>query len=551
MPNGSMTGVTALPATHGNFNLLKIDFMNTSLTLLPPGAVTLRGVLGNALNQTVANRLKKLDYRQMVDPFRYRNEADNRWRCEFWGKVVRSAVYAWRGTQDAELKKMLTDTVADLLSTQTPDGCISSYPVEKQLGGWDIWGRKYVLTALMAYYQEIDPDPQILQKMLRAAHQLLDAVPVIPDMGEHYGLAASSILRVFNELQLATGDKRLRDTVDYLVERGCCLHDVFHMAHIGVSPAELSNGKAYEMTSCFQGLVSVCADRKDPLMREIAEKYYRSVRDQEIFITGGGGLKDVSGEFWFNGKKRQANADCGGVGETCITVSWLGFCLELLKLSGDTSIADEMERSLYNALLGAVADNGANFIHVNPTLSGGWKRPSGNQMPDFAGHDCCRAQGPYGLAIAPMLAVMKSPDGYLVNLYDDMNVDGVLEINGNFPVSDTAEITVFKEGEYELALRIPAEYGCRVNGKTVPAGKVYRLKKNWTKGEKIALEFDFSVRKAELTPYHAFVTGPLVLCREENGTGEPVLRRAGELVDYASAGKRFSPENTLAVWLKD
>ncbi len=24
-----------------------------------------------------------------------------------------------------------------------------------------------------------------------------------------------------------------------------------------------------------------------------------------------------------------------------------------------------------------------------------------------------------------------------------------------------------------------------------------------------------------------------------------------ELVDYASAGKRFSPENTLAVWLKD
>ncbi|MBO5306476.1 MAG: hypothetical protein J6C40_15315, partial [Lentisphaeria bacterium] len=73
----------------------------------------------------------------------------------------------------------------------------------------------------------------------------------------------------------------------------------------------------------------------------------------------------------------------------------------------------------------------------------------------------------------------------------------------------------------------------------------------WAKGEKIALEFDFSVRKAELTPYHAFVTGPLVLCREENGTGEPVLRRAGELVDYASAGKRFSPENTLAVWLKD
>ena len=523
--------------------------MNHSLTLLPSGVVTLKGEMGKALQQTVANRLKTLDYRQMVDPFRFRNEADNRWRCEFWGKVVRSAVYAWRGTQDAELRQKLDETVKDMLSTQTADGCISSYPQEKQLGGWDVWGRKYVLLGMLAYYQEINSDPEILKAMVRMVHQLLDSRETIHDLGEHYGLAANSILRGLQELWCLSGDEKIKATADKLSSLGCSyLHNIFKMAEIGVSPAELANGKAYEMTSCFQGLIAIYKEKQSPGMLRSLENYYRSVRDQEIFITGCGGMKDAMGEFWFNGKERQVYDICGGVGETCVTVTWLAFCMDMLKLTGDLSVADEMERSFYNALLGSLADNGSNFIHVNPMLIGGWKKPAVDQMPDFKGHDCCRAQGPYGLALAPMMAVMKSPDGYVVNLYEDLTAEGILEISGNFPVSDTAEITVLQAGEYELTLRIPAEYGCRVNGKCVPVGVPYKIWKNWRSGEKITLTFDFCIRKLSCGGFSAYAAGPLVLCREENGAGnKPLFSRDG-LVDYASAGKRFSPENTLIVW---
>ena len=44
---------------------------------LPAGAVRLHGVMGKALRLTTDNRLKKVDYRKLVDPFRYRNEKNN------------------------------------------------------------------------------------------------------------------------------------------------------------------------------------------------------------------------------------------------------------------------------------------------------------------------------------------------------------------------------------------------------------------------------------------------------------------------------------------
>ena len=55
-----------------------------------PEKVKLHGPLGFMLERVVKNRLVKIDYGQLAAPFRLRNETDNKWRCEFWGKVVQS-----------------------------------------------------------------------------------------------------------------------------------------------------------------------------------------------------------------------------------------------------------------------------------------------------------------------------------------------------------------------------------------------------------------------------------------------------------------------------
>ena len=53
---------------------------------LEPETVKLHSPLGSMLDKVVKNRLVKIDYGQLAAPFRLRDETDNLWRCEFWGK---------------------------------------------------------------------------------------------------------------------------------------------------------------------------------------------------------------------------------------------------------------------------------------------------------------------------------------------------------------------------------------------------------------------------------------------------------------------------------
>ena len=519
---------------------------------LPAGSVHLKGLAGQTLERVIQNRLKTVDYVKMVEPFHKRNEEDFRWRCEFWGKVTRSAIFAWRGTGDAELRKIIDSTVEDMLSTQTPDGRITTYPADKQLRGWDLWGRKYVLLTLLEYYSECCHSQKVLDAAIRLADDLLASTGGnIQDYGEHYGLAASSILRALVMLARFSGEKRHLDAATKLASIGCChLHNVFKMAAIGIPPAELSNGKAYEMTSCFQGLCELYKLTGDSTMLDSIVPYYRAVRDQEIFITGSGGLKDANGEFWFHGKEHQVRHDCGGMGETCVTVTWMAFCRNVLEIFGESTVADEFERSLYNAMISAVSPDATNFTHINPFLDGtGYRTVSFDQMArgeckGFDGHDCCRAQGPYGLALAPYVAVMKSDDGYAVNLYENMEVDGLLRIKGDFPLGGNVCITIEKAGDYEIKLRMPAEYGCVVNGVKHEGGDYVSLMQEWKVGDKIRLKFNLA-KKSVASPcrkYTAYRSGPLVLADDS--------RYPGLIIPFYKAGDAFSPDNTFTVWHK-
>ena len=136
----------------------------------------LKGPAGKALEKTIANRFKQVDYKLLSEPFRLRNENDGAWRCEFWGKVIRPAITCAYMTDDQQLKKIIDESVADILGSQTPDGCISSYPYELQLKDWDIWGRKYSLLGLIRYYELLNHDPAILEACCRALDHFISQV---------------------------------------------------------------------------------------------------------------------------------------------------------------------------------------------------------------------------------------------------------------------------------------------------------------------------------------------------------------------------------------
>ena len=56
-------------------------------------------------------------------------------------------------SHDAELYALLEATVEELLEVEDELGRISTYTVETEFGGWDMWGRKYVLLGLQYFYE--------------------------------------------------------------------------------------------------------------------------------------------------------------------------------------------------------------------------------------------------------------------------------------------------------------------------------------------------------------------------------------------------------------
>ena len=536
-------------------------------------SVRLAGPLGKALQLSVNNRLKTVDYGQLVDIFRFRNETDNAWRCEFWGKIVRSAILSNVYVQDPELAKIIRDTVYDILSTQTEDGCISSYPAEKQLDGWDIWGRKYVLIGLVRYYEMVSPDPAVKTACIRLLDHLISQVcgdgRKMKNFGWHDGLAASSICDAVVGVYRISGEKRFLDFAKEIVAGGASLkHNVFEAALAGTLPENIGNGKAYELTSCFQGLAELCILGELPELQETCRTYYRSVRDHEIFITGVGGGKDEHGEYWCSGALEQtAPRPNSALGETCVTATWLHYCDCLLRMTGDPSVADEAERALYNGVLGAMTQNGSNWLHRNPTplTGGGVKNSADDQIgrgfgTPFGGNDCCRAQGPEALAFAPVFAVNVRNSGVAVNIYEAMTVQftgGELTVSGNYPYDPVVQIRMMSDAETPLYLRItPYLKKVKLNGESIPfAAEGYlEIRRQWLASDTLELDFDFAVCAVPAPggrPFTAYKRGPVVLAEDARGEIPAAVHESVDghiLCDYAAAGNPADAGHPLQVW---
>ena len=575
-------------------------FMKEVMQYLPAGTVRLHGVMGERLEQILRNRLLKINFRHLVDPFRFRNETDGKWRCEFWGKIVISAADTYVLLPDPELKRILQDTVRDMLSTQTPDGNISSYPVEKQLSSWDIWGRKYVMLALARYYESIEQNPEIPGCLVKMLDNLLDQLGGrrLCEFGNHAGMAACSFLEALPKLYEITGYGRFLEFAEQIRISGCTAdQNIFDLAEQGKAPSEIANGKAYEMTCCFLGLADLSAVLDRPELMTIVRKYYETVRDREIFITGGGGLLDQVGEYWGNGHDNQTRNDKGALGETCVTVSWIHLCGAVLRLSGDPLAAEQMMHSACNALMGAMSPNARFWCHANPTPLAGcsskvpvWDQMARQGVEPFDGHDCCLAQGPEGLAFAAKNVCLKTPDGIAINYYEPfsasfMNADGAridLEVESDYPFHGTVKIRLGMERACSFSVRLlipswqskPVEIRLNQEMITAEPGAYAEIGRTWRDGDELSFQLDFTMRQIFSSDgnYTACLSGPILLSRDsvfgdlllpvadgmksEEMPIEPGLHcrlfhrleDGSGMCDYMSAGCTFRVGHLLNVW---
>ncbi|MCE5270574.1 glycoside hydrolase family 127 protein, partial [bacterium] len=460
LPAGAPSVVTVKPA------------VSEALRPPAPGEVSLGGYLGGKIDLCIRNRVLAQDAESLIEPFRRREET-RWWQSEFWGKWFTSLALAERYAPGPEVAARMRDAVRGLVATQSADGYIGNYSPSAQLEQWDIWGRKYCLLGLLADY-ESRGDTLALNAARREADFLLSQVgPGKADIvhtGNYRGMASCSVLEPIVWLYRATGDKRYLDFARYIVERiespdGPRL---IAQALDGVPVARRfphpekwwgwENGmKAYEMMSCYEGLVELYKVTGQAEYLRAAEAAWQSIRDTEINVAGGGSSR----ECWYGGGRHQARTALSSM-ETCVSVTWLRFSTRLLALTGDPRYAEAVERTLYNALLGAMTPDGADFAKYSPLE--GVRNPGENQC-GMTLH-CCNANGARALLAVPLVAVMASDSGPVLNLYcagrtvvrlpSGNRVEIVTETAYPFDSTVTVRVNPARAERFSLRLRVPS-----------------------------------------------------------------------------------------------
>ncbi len=514
------------------------------------GDVRLKGRLGARLDAMIERHVVARDVDYITAPFMEKTETKRWWQTEFWGKWMHAApLYAAYSGSEA-LKASMDRGIERMLASQEECGYIGNYPDELRCGeGWDVWGMKYTMMGLMHYYDYCAANA-LKARSLDACRRLCDYViaEIGPNgrrgrelwqTGNWSGYASSSILEPVMWLYRRTGDRKYLDFADYIVrgmtepEKGPRLLD---LALKGVSVADRNEpgykadgewayvckrgrSKAYEMMSCYQGLLEYyeATGRKDFL--DAAVKTAEDIVKEEINLAGG----CACSEAWFHGARKQ-HLPYMRLQETCVTTTWMRFCEKLLDVTGDPKWADEIERTFYNAYLAAMKPDGSEFAGYTP-LSG--CRYYG-QHHCYMHTDCCTANGPRGfLCFLKKLFTVRGGTATF-NFYSSALVKGETEdgrkvafdMYSLYPRTDYARIVSHTEGRLPLRLRIPAwsaKTSVKLNGKPldgVAAGSYFTLEREWKLGDIVEIAFDMPVVAHSLEHHVAFTRGPVLLARD-------------------------------------
>ncbi|MBQ7336420.1 MAG: glycoside hydrolase family 127 protein [Clostridia bacterium] len=484
-------------------------------------------------------------WHRFVQQFRADSDFDAGWRGEYWGKMMRGACFTYSYTKNEKLYRILTDTVCELLESEDPNGRISTYDVSHEFDGWDMWNRKYVLLGLQ-YYMEICRDEALIARITASMCRQVDyimskigpqeekKIPITTATRHWRGLNSSSILEPVVRLYTLTGEQKYFDFATYIVNcGGTDVANIFELAYENdLLPYQYPVTKAYEMTSCFEGLLEYYRITGIEKYKTAIINYANRILESDFTVIGSSGC---SHELFDHSFVRQANTTNNPVKqETCVTVTLMKFFYQLTLLTGDSRYADAFEISLYNAYFGAIntekkiedsiPKNHPDWIleplpfdSYSPLTAGtrGIHIGGSKMMSDHRYYGCCACIGSAGNGLIPKMQLLSSEKGFVFNLFINGTAESttplgqhvVFELKTDYPVNGKIEITLRMEHPetFEIKLRNPAWSKTTLiaaNGKSVQAVANYTaLTQCWRSGDCISIDLDMRTEAIFPTPY--------------------------------------------------
>ncbi len=493
-----------------------------------PDNIRLTGWVGLRIAANESNRLVKLDPTRLLEGYRKRPGRQS-WDGEHVGKWLHAATLAWVYTGDPALRQRLDYVAAELVKCQLEDGYLGTYIEKNRWTEWDVWAHKYNLIGLITYMRftgNLAPLPTC-RRMANLLCSTFGDEPGKRDIikaGEHVGLAPTSVLEPMVLLYRFTAEPRYLDFCKYILRAWEQPNGPKVVSTLLTAKRvdKVGNGKAYEMLSCLNGALEYYRTTGEPKILEACLNAWADIVKNRLYLTGAASYGEL-----FHDDFDLPNV--ANVGETCVTVTWLQFNAQLLRLTGEARFAEQLEHVILNQLLGAQRCDGSAWGYY-VQMEG--KKPYSSTLD---GH-CCLSSGPRGVALIPTFAVTTDADGIVVNLYDSGAAQ--LKLRDGTPVTVTTTTRYPADGQvrlviappepktFALKVRVPAwckSSSIRFNGQPVPINPgpdgYVALKQQWKQGDQVALWF--KLEPSVVLGDHknqgkvAVLYGPLVLAADE------------------------------------
>jgi len=573
--------------------------------------IKLNGVMDDYVTFVIEKQLKNGEnWNKFCEVFSTREDvADEGWRAEYFGKLMRGAVWIYRYSRDEELYEVMTEAALNMLSRQDSYGRFSTYTVEKEFCGWDVWGRKYILTGML-HYCSICKDENLKNRIMSALGRHLDYIVAKIGEGEGQipltatsfwwgGVNSCSVLEPVVEMYKRTGKKEYLNFAEYILSTGGCADgNLIDLALDGEKlPYQYPVVKAYEIMSFFEGVLAYYEVTGIEKCYNAVLKFVEALNESDITIIGCAGCTH---ELFDHAAVKQTEYSDVIMQETCVTVTWMRLLSRLYILSGNPVYIDRIERAGFNALYGSINTEGNEqysferngyvsampFDSYSPLYMNRRGRGIGGYKEFASGgyYGCCVAIAACGIALMPLTAVMRDEKGVYINFLCNAELsDGnyTLKMQSRYPADGKGVIQIVCENEEELTLRIRKPAWCpkmTVNGKAVNADGYYELGGRFKNGQTVEVEYEMALRAERLNGKTAFLYGPLVMAadalKNERDIGAPISEKCvscgilppqrGELVrlelgfedgkllltDYQSCGKKWLDKRAvMTVWL--
>lgn len=496
------------------------------------------GVSAHAINWVQEKQLKDRElWKLFVNQFRIHSDSHGEWRGEFWGKMMRGAVMVFQCTADEELFSILTESVKELLTVQNADGSFSSYPQISEFTAWDMWCRKYVMLGL-EYYLEICDDDVLTQEILTALCTHADAIlkkvgsqsegkmSVLETSVIYGGMNSASIFEPMVRLYRLTNEKKYLEFAKHILDSGgSSLADIFHLAYEDqTDPYLYGVNKAYEMMSCFEGMIEYYEVTGDRFCLDASLRFAWRVISSDVTVIGCCGTET---EFFDHSAVRQTRQVTKALQETCVSVTWMKLCRRLFLHTGDACFLDEIEKTYYNAFLGSLntedrrladrVNQGVGtrrflaFDSYSPLTFGHRGILTGGAQPleDGTAYGCCAAIGAAGTTLLQKSAVLEGADRVMIGMYEsgtislnlfDEAVSLQIETQTDYPADGNIcmSIELSESAEFSLLFRIPAwsrRSTVFINSVQMVPHQTgwFELRRQWQTGDCVELHFDMSV----------------------------------------------------------